>query len=327
MSLNRIKPIGRLIKYLSGALYDFNRFFKYGGWKIDLKNKDERNYYVVKIYHSLEKSMSFTNHKVNSGWTNAKLLTIALEAAITYQNIGFHDKIGYLVLLEFLDKNKSAEDTELKKYVLNKIDYISDAIKLKDTIEEYGVKNMSSEALDGSSHIHPELFFRSRNSVREFSKKEIPDSLINKAIQLSLKTPSACNRQSWHIYHLTNEYDIKNALKYQSGNKGFNNKISNLLIICSDLKAFNPGGERYQHWIDGGMYAMSLVYSLHSMGISSCCLNWSCQAKQDLQLRREFPSILKNHTIIMMLAIGYPENNNKICVSPRRPLHEIYTRL
>ncbi|EOZ4667529.1 nitroreductase family protein [Proteus mirabilis] len=327
MLLNRIKPIGRLAKYISGALYDFIRFFKHGGWKIDLKNKEERNYYVVKVYHSLEKSMSFTSHNVNSGWKNAKLLTMALEAAVNNNNIGFHDKIGCSVLLEFLDKNKLAKDSEHKIYILKKINYIIDAIEIENNKEMYGIKNMSYDELNGSNFIHPEEFFNSRYSVREFSKKEIPNDILIKAIQLSLKTPSACNRQSWHVYHLSDEKDIKNALKYQNGNKGFNDKISNLLIICSDLQAFNSGGERYQHWIDGGMYAMSLIYTLHSMGISSCCLNWSCQPKQDLQLKKVFPLISKNHTIIMMLAIGYPKNKNNICVSPRRPLYEIYTRL
>ena len=48
-----------------------------------------------------------------------------------------------------------------------------------------------------------------------------------------------------------------------------------LLIIAMDLKAFVPAHERYQHWIDGGMFSMSIIYALHSLGLSSCCLNWS----------------------------------------------------
>src|SRR3546814_1994141 len=68
---------------------------------------------------------------------------------------------------------------------------------------------------------------------------------------------------------------IDRALSLQNGNRGFGHEIPCLLILCTDLSAFDTAGERYQHWIDGGMFSMSLVWALHALGYSSCCLNWS----------------------------------------------------
>ena len=85
-----------------------------------------------------------------------------------------------------------------------------------------------------------------------------------------MKSPSACNRQAWHVYHSDSDEVKLAVLKEQSGNKGFGDKIPNLLIVASDLKAFMPAEERYQHWIDGGMFSMSLVYAFHSLGVASC---------------------------------------------------------
>lgn len=47
-------------RILYGFYYDFNRFFRYGGWK-KLINLKYREYLVVRIYYKLEKCMSFSD--------------------------------------------------------------------------------------------------------------------------------------------------------------------------------------------------------------------------------------------------------------------------
>jgi hypothetical protein len=86
------------------------------------------------------------------------------------------------------------------------------------------------------------------------------------------------------------------------------------------------GQEHYQHWIDGGMFSMSVVYALHSLGVASCCLNWSQSPTNDKLLRSRL-DIKDNHSIIMMLAVGLPNDNNNVCISARRPISEIYSTL
>src|SRR3546814_8739546 len=81
--------------------------------------------------------------------------------------------------------------------------------------------------------------------------------------------------QASYVYCLQSREIIDRALSLQNGNRGFGHEIPCLLILCTDLSAFDTAGERYQHWIDGGMFSMSLVWALHALGYSSCCLNWS----------------------------------------------------
>ena len=54
----KIRPFGRVLKAIQGFIYDLKRFYKYAGWRVDMNNKDIRNYHSVKVYHSLEKSLS-----------------------------------------------------------------------------------------------------------------------------------------------------------------------------------------------------------------------------------------------------------------------------
>ncbi|MGS4880493.1 nitroreductase family protein [Photobacterium damselae] len=323
---DKIKPFGRIIYWILGALYDFRRFYKYGGWRINLKNKEQRNYFVSKIYHSLEKSMSFSNRNLDSGWSNAYILVHALDIACKENNIGFHDNIGINVLKKFIKANNGITKNIISDKVRIKYKEISSYF-IDNSSSDCGVVSLSIDDLNKGLLLNPDDFFLSRYSIREFDSERISILDLHKAIQLSLKTPSACNRQPWHVYHISDKNKIIDALSYQSGNRGFTNDINDLLIICSDIRAFNPGNERYQHWIDGGMYSMSLIYALHSKGIGSCCLNWSQQGGVDSKFRKKFVEIDDAHTIIMMLAIGKPKNNNILCASPRRPFNEVYSEV
>ena len=71
---------------------------------------------------------------------------------------------------------------------------------------------------------------------------------------------------------------------------------------------------------------MSIMYAFHSLGVASCPLNWSQTPKNDIGLRK-MANIKNNHTIIMMMIIGYPDLDNKVCASTRRPFEDIYTEI
>ena len=322
--LKKLRPYGRLVNWVLGACYDFYRFAQFGGWKTDLSSQEQRNFYAAKVYHSLEKSMSFLDNNPNSGWANANLLIDVIECAIVSNNIGNHDLHAYDVLRKFIDLNYERSNNSLAEVVKNRFS----TLKVPLYIDlDNGVIHLTSKDIQKGKIANPYDFFYTRYSVREFSEERLRKDTIHDAIKLALKTPSACNRQPWHVYHLDDPTSIEKALSLQTGNRGFSHTIQDLLIICADLRAFNPGSERYQHWIDGGMFAMSIVYSLHSLGAGSCCLNWSHQGKTDKKLRKVIPSISNSHTIIMMLAVGNIRSKNQLCVSPRRSLDEIVTEI
>ncbi|ASK56498.1 hypothetical protein CEQ48_17760 [Vibrio tarriae] len=205
MLCSKLKPLGRLIKWLCGASYDFLRFIKYGGWRNQLSCEKKRNYYSVKVYHSLEKSMSFSNRNPDSGWGNAAILANILESALHYNNIGFHDHLGFDVLNKFVISNNGVTKTKLSDKVRKKLELINASWpKIKNhQYNESGIINLSRDELLSGVLDEPKKFFESRYSVREFSKERIERGLLLEAIELSLKTPSACNRQPWHVYYIS----------------------------------------------------------------------------------------------------------------------------
>ena len=160
-------------------------------------------------------------------------------------------------------------------------------------------------------------FIKNRKTVRNFSSAPISRKIILEAIAAARYTPSVCNRQPWKAYYLDSPEKIQNALRFQNGNNGFGNTSVGLLIITSSPKHFPLSGERNQSWIDGGMFSMSLLLSLHSFGIGACALNWGNDSHIDKAAKASIG--LPDHVnIIMMIAIGYPQEGYKVCASQRR---------
>ena len=304
-------------------MYDFKRFYKYGGWSANLNDSFQRNYKVVKKYHSIEKSLSFRDRKQGSGWEAVGELVNLLENIRDDEMLGFHEKVSINVLQKFLDVEQGLND----EHLVCRNRAMELVMKFKTSEDQTGgVKTYGSRILEKGTLKNPENFFLTRSSVRDFANTKVSNDDVCRAISLAQKTPSVCNRQSSHVYQMVDSTLIEKALRYQNGNRGFGHTIPCLLIITSDLVAFDTSGERYQHSIDGGMFSMSLVMAFHSIGLSTCCLNWNCSGGNDLKLRKLI-NIRPEHTVVMMLAVGYPREKIKICASERRPLNEIYTQL
>ena len=317
-----MKSFGRLIIGGMGFLYDYFRFIKFSGWKSNINDYKVRNYHTVKIYHALEKSMSYKHRDPGRGWESAFLLLDVIKKSDINGEVAFHNLAGVEILREFI-KLPVNEGTHKALQIKNELNLLSFS---KSYSVPGGIKSFSRNQFHTGKLDRPEDFFLSRFSLREFESKSVDLDVVRRAISLAIKAPSVCNRQPWHIYHTDNRSVIDCALRIQSGNSGFGHKVPNLAIITVDLKAFMPGNEHYQHWIEGGIISMSLIHAFHSLGVASCCLNWSQSPQNDIKLRSEI-SIQGEHTVIMMLAYGWPCKDNNVCISVRKSTKEYETKM
>jgi nitroreductase len=300
------RPLLNFVLAAVGFCYDFSRFTRYGAWR-------SRN------YHRLEKSLSFRGRRANSGWDAAgELVHLLNRSGADAAALGYHETVGIKVLRDFVADSHGGGETA------GRVAAFLERARLAPV--EGGVIEMTAaQLLVGRLH-DPEQFFLTRHSVRDFRTDPVPAELLDRAVRLAIKTPSVCNRQAWHVYHLDQRASIDRALTLQNGNRGFGHQVPCLLIVTADLRAFDTHGERFQHWIDGGMFAMSMTLALHALGLGACCLNWSRGGADDLRLRKLLP-LDGAHTVIMMMAVGYPSDQLKVCYSARRPLHSILTHL
>lgn len=322
--LFRLKHVVRFFRDLlfafSGFLYDFFRFARYSGYKNSATGYVAR-YRLIKVYHAIEKSLSFRDRKASSGWAVATELMHRLKRYESANNglRDFHAQAALNVLNQF---EKASSYDCVEKNVIS--EFV--ASRTENSKAPGGAKVFLKEDLQKGKLETPEDFFFSRYSVRDYSSESIDIGLVERAVALAAKSPSACNRQAWHVYFTDKRKEIDLALSHQSGNKGFGQEVPLLLLITADLRAFDNAGERYQHWIDGGMFSMSIIYALHSLGLGSCCLNWSKGPVSDIKLRK-CVGIPDEESLVMMLAVGYPNASIKVCESPREGVDSIFSKL
>ena len=167
-------------------------------------------------------------------------------------------------------------------------------------------------------------FFVKRRSVRSFDNRDIPNHLIESAIEKSIYgTPTVCNRPINKVYVIKDSSLKSKILSLQNGNAGFGEYAPVVMIVTSSLEYFQDHLERRQPYIGGGMFCMSLVYALHSEKIATCCLNWDVDYKKDIKLKEILN--IKNESIIMYIAAGMYPDSLDIANSPKPELSDVIT--
>lgn len=204
-----------------------------------------------------------------------------------------------------------------------------------DALDSWNVNgdrsNVVSPHADDSDAAIPEhalkRFFEQRRSVRHFDPtRGVPHQLLELAVGLASNTPSVCNRQAWHVWFAHDRLAKERLLAFQNGNRGFGASAPSIALVTADARLFTGPNERNQGWIDGSLFAMSLVWALHGLGVGTCMLNMSSSNDVTEGLRETF-SIPDHELVIMMIAIGYPVREYRIARSPRRPHAEIASTL
>jgi len=141
---------------------------------------------------------------------------------------------------------------------------------------------------------------------------------------IAQKSPSVCNRQGSKAYVITDKERISKTLSFQNGNRGFGHLANKLIIVTTDLRVFEGVHERNQSYIDGGLFAMSLLYGLHYFNLGACSLNWCNDYRVDQEFKK-FIGINDYENIVMMISVGHLQDNFRVGVSQRRDLDEVLT--
>jgi nitroreductase len=305
-AFNYLKKVKFVILLFVNYKYDAVRFLNYSYVANNKLSQKQLLSEIIFTYHAIEKGLSLKDIRLGFG---ADKINKLIDLLMRYIDLGYSTnqmqiQAALYVISEYVEyhnrNNYNLSNAKLEsfnfRYYLNNSEF-----KLG------GVINLSkAEVLKQlESNFHD--FAKSRYSIRNFSGEEVDIGLINKAIDIAQKSPSVCNRQSSRVY-IIKDIKAKEALgKIQNGNRGFGHIVDKYIIVTSSLNSFRIVGERNQSYIDGGMYAMSLLYGLHYVGLAACALNWSVEQSVDKEIRRYIP-IPNLENIILIIAVGnYPE--------------------
>jgi len=301
---------------------DAHRYYRAASWAGPVKRHQLAHIEsdLIKHYHVLEKGLSMSEFRPRSGTDILKRLIVL--TAIWRDSGGADTAYHYQMSLA------SVRDYDQKHRGLG--------IDVSDLIPPSFLSNMDPlevgskagaklpMAIEASELAIFDRIAKSRHSVRQFEKGRVPGrGVLADAVEIATTAPSVCNRQTWRVHFYQGD-SAQKILSFQNGNRGFGHLIPTVAVITSDMRLFGECVERYQSWIDGGMFSMNLILALHARGVSSVALNWSRLNRDDSALRQA-AGIPPHERIIMLMGCGYAPKEYKVTCSPRSPVSDFVT--
>lgn len=274
---------------------------------------------IILKYHSLEKGFLHEKIKDRFGKNNIVILNKLLKKKEVILNKNLSQiSSAYQVMCDYyelhLDRGIDISDYfDRDEYLLYK------SLKSSNT---NSVKNHLFESYFDKSNDNFKNFSNSRSSVRNFTDEKIPIPIIKDVITLARNAPSVCNRQPVKVYYVDNRSQIDEVFKIQGGLTGYSQGVKQLMVVVSDRNYYYSVGERNQLFIDGGIFLMNLLYSLHFYKIGACPAHWGLNNESDKKIR-EILNLKKSEKVVSLVAIGIPNEKFKTCKSSRRDISEI----
>jgi nitroreductase len=273
---------------------------------------------IIKAYHRIEKGLALPQPRPGFGRDAVAAILDGVDRYVSHFGTNATTARALRTLEEYVRFNQArGADVQWIAQPLS-------ALRLLHLAQgmEGGTRAITREQVHAVARIDLSRFFASRYSIRQFCADPVDRDLITKAVTMAKKSPSVCNRESGCVFVVSEAARKAALLELQNGNRGFGEQADRILVITSRIDSFLTVGERYQCWIDGGLFAMSLIYALHSLGVGSCCLNWSVEPHLDQALKR-VSGIPDDHAVIMLLAVGQLPETLRVAQSPRRPLNDV----
>lgn len=314
----RIYKVKRTFK--DAYFYDLNRYL---GYSDSTSQKSESNLIslIIRRYHVIEKGLTMPETRLGFG---QKVLTDLISDCQKYIDSFNFDEPQLLQAVSVLKEYKEFHHVNsytLDSDLLSSIDKIVSMVQLGgDTVHVNNQKEFSRELFFSSVNASFPEFSKSRSSIRNYSDNEVSLDNIIRALDLAKYAPSACNRQAWRTYVITDRNMIKRILETQGGNRGFGHLTNKLIVIAAETSVFSGVSERNQAFIDGGIYAMNLLYSLHFHKVAACILNCSNNLEKDRKLR-DLTKIKDSEVFIALVSCGIPPNTFKAAASIRYSLN------
>lgn len=300
--------------YLKVFVYDTYRFVRHSGTLRTRTHAPSRGALMTKYYHMVEKGLALPQPRPGFGLEVtadlARQMRAAVEDGVCQREIALSaDALDSYAA--FNERNAASTNES----VVSILDHVR-GLGISPT---GGATKVPPRAGNAESHLE---FLRSRVSVRKFSAEAVPHEVLLEAVRAAQYAPCVCNRQAARVYFLTGTDEKARALHFQNGNRGFGSDAPVIAIITVDLAELIEPTERYQHWIDGGLFAENFLLAIHAQGYGACALNWSAPIKKDIGIRK-LGYIPASESIIMMVAIGAVDETASVARSERRPLADV----
>jgi iodotyrosine deiodinase len=186
---------------------------------------------------------------------------------------------------------------------------------------------------------------RLRRSVRKFSNRPVPKSIIENCLRAACTAPSGANLQPWHFYVVSDpemkkkirsgaengetKFYQKDASKAQleklaplgtTAKKPFLEDAPYLIVVFAKFPPGSGGKNDYYIEESVGVATGVLITAIHHAGLASLCYTPSNSLFLNEILK------LPSHTsAFLILAVGYPDPDATVPGLEKKPFGEVVT--
>ncbi len=317
---SRYRYLREGISSVRAAFHDWRMYLRHSGL-LGLHSRGALEADIIKSYHRIEKGLALSAPRPGFGADAVALLTASTRKYLSRFEPDKTSLAAVNTLGEYLAFN--ARHGLAMPDLAATVGILREAHAGCVAHGEGGTREVTKAEILSRSQVDLRSFLEARHSIRQFSPDPVDMGLIEEAVRMAQKSPSVCNRQAGRVYAVGDRDKQVRMLALQNGNRGFGDQADKLLVVTASLDCFLTVGERYQCWIDGGLFAMTLIYALHSLGLGTCCLNWSVLPQVDRAFKA-VAGIPENQAIITLVAVGHLPECLRIAQSPRRPIDEVF---
>lgn len=289
----------------------------------DVKVASESNYLLRRCIHRLEKGLLLKTTRNIFALDYIEDTVTAYEAVLNWALD--HDKIpeelvwANNVLKQYFEQAGSHPviDTSRERFE-NLSDLSGDEVHLVP----YKRQKLDNLQIPGYNELY-NLSLK-RRSVRRFKQKNVPREILDKALELGFNAPTACNRQPFEFRIFDEPNKLTRLTKIPMGTKGYAENIPCLIVIIGKMNAFFSERDRHLIYIDASLAAMGFMYALETLGLSSSAINWPDMEPQESAIRKEL-KLKPWERVVMMMAVGYADDDGLIAYSSKKKLDLIRT--
>lgn len=161
-----------------------------------------------------------------------------------------------------------------------------------------------------------------RRSVRYFEGRRVDRDVLDKAFDVASQAPSACNRQPFRYVVFDDPQDAPEIASIPFGTLGYGESVPCVAVVVGSLDNYPSPRDRHVIYIDGALSAMSLMFSLETLGLSSCPINWPDFGPLENKMGKAL-GLSAFERPIMLIAIGYPDRSIPIAYSKKKCIDQI----
>ena len=293
--------------------YDTAQFMENAG-ALHLDRKAAARAEIVMGYHVIEKGLTMPRRRLGFGKGSVVHLMNLIDSF--ERRFGNDPQVSHAVgvLRAYRELHKDSPDP------MPRLDAFLEARKGVPSATQPHVRRTDFFAAKDSPF--PE-FAASRHVCRHFAGP-VPRETVEKAVEIALTAPSACNRQHARV-HVIDDPALRDKLfAAQGGTRGFGADADKVVVVTADLSCVRWSWERHDCYVNGGIFVMNLCYALHYLGVAHCILHWSVSPDVDREAHRLL-DIPTNEAIVQVIACGMPPEEFDVASSPRLSEADVLT--